>query len=446
MAEVKTLSTVAKTQPQTAHAAYTHGLAGKWTYLSRACEISSEQFSDLEEVIRLDFIPAISGHAVRDIERILLALPARMGGLGLPNPASDADVSYRWSRNATRALVDRMFRRNERPMSEVMEVQHDAFKANQRSKVRRLDELSVLTKEQLSPRMRRAVIAAEEKGSLSWLTALPLADFGFSLSKGEFHDALQLRYGWTPPRLPSLCVCGNSFGIDHALSCSHGGYLGIRHNEVRDLLGELLDKTCTIVCLEPVLKPIDGEQLRQSTNTADDARPDIKAGGFWSANRHDCAYFDMRVFYPHARSNHHRTLEQLYRAQEQDKHRDYEDRVRNVERGTFTPLVFSATEGAGPAATTFLKRLADKLSEKRNSSCSQTVGWLRCRLSFALLRASLLCLRGSRQLKALDKPELRQPDLAMVEACVSLAQKKIFTPAYTRHDHRIFWSFSVSSL
>ena len=139
----------------------------------------------------------------------------------------------------------------------------------------------------------------------------------------------------------------------------------------------------------------------------------------WSANRHECAYFDMRVFYPHARSYRHRTLEQLYRAQEQDKRRDYEDRVRNVERGTFTPLVFSATGGAGPAATTFLKRLADKLSEKRNSSYSQTAGWLRCRLSFALLRASLLCLRGSRQLKALDKPELRQPYLAMVEACVS---------------------------
>ena len=57
-----------------------------------------------------------------------------------------------------------------------------------------------------------------------------------------------------------------------------------------------LDETCTNVCLEPVLKPIDGEQLRQSTNTAGDARLDIKAGGFWSANRHECAYFDVRVF------------------------------------------------------------------------------------------------------------------------------------------------------
>ena len=130
------------------------------------------------------------------------------------------------------------------------------------------------------------------------------------------------------------------------------------------------------------------------------------------------------MFYPHARSYRHRTLEQFYRSHEPDKRRYYEDRVRNVERGTFIPLVYSATGGAGPAATTFLKLLADKVAEKRNSSYSQTVGWLRCRLSFALLRASLLCLRGSRQLKASDKAELRQPDLAMVEACVSLANKQ----------------------
>ena len=110
MAEVKALSSVAKTQPQAACAAYTHGLTGKCAYLSRGCEISSEQFSSLEEVIRLDFIPAISGRAVSDVERVLLTLPARMGGLGLPNPASDADVSYLWSRNVTKALVDRILR------------------------------------------------------------------------------------------------------------------------------------------------------------------------------------------------------------------------------------------------------------------------------------------------------------------------------------------------
>ena len=81
------------------------------------------------------------------------------------------------------------------------------------------------------------------------------------------------------------------------------------------------------------------------------------------------------------------------------------------------PLVFSATGGAGPAATAFLKRLADKYASQKSSSYAHTLNWLRCRLSFALLRSGILCLRGARTLRpANSASELRQPDLAVVEA------------------------------
>ena len=205
-------------------------LGWKVAYLFWECETSSEQLPSLDKVIRLDFIPAIPGYAGGDIERVFLALPAKMGALGLQNVASDAELFYLWSRSVTRALVDHLLRRNERPMTEVVEVQRNAFKAIQRSNARRLamDEFSLLTKKQLLPRMKRAAIAAEDKGSSSWLTALTLEDFGFLLLKGKCQHDLHLWYGWTLPRLPSLCVCGDSFGIDYDLSCSHGGFLGIR--------------------------------------------------------------------------------------------------------------------------------------------------------------------------------------------------------------------------
>ena len=74
-----------------------------------------------------------------------------------------------------------------------------------------------------------------EKGSSNWLTALPLKEFGFDLSKGEFRDAISLRYGWRPSDLPLTCVCGESFTVAHSLMCVYGGLITHRHNDIRDL-------------------------------------------------------------------------------------------------------------------------------------------------------------------------------------------------------------------
>ena len=52
-----------------------------------------------------------------------------------------------------------------------------------------------------------------------------------------------------------------------------------------------------------------------------------------------------------------------------------------------------------PQSSAILKRLAEQISEKKNIHRSVVAGWLRCRLSFALLRTSLLCLRGTRRKK-----------------------------------------------
>ena len=262
-------------------------------------------------------------------------------------------------------------------------------------------------------RLQRAMDLAEEKGASAWLTTLPLVECGFQLSKSDFRDAVYLRYGWHPARLPSTCVCGKEFTIDHSLSCSHGGYLGLRHNEVRDLLGELLDDTCHNVLLEPPLTNLSGEQLPPFANVSQDARVDIKATGFWSTDKQRAAYFDVRVFYAHARSYVNLPIAKVYRNQEREKRRAYEQRIREVERGTFTPLVFSTTGGAGPAATAFLKRLASHLAEKKQSDYATAMRWLRCRLSFALLRASILCLRGSRTRKVTSV--CHQPEIAVAE-------------------------------
>ena len=197
--ELKVLTSFATTQPHAAFAVYTHGLAGKWPYLSRACSMTEEQFHTLEAAIRREFIPAFSGRAVSDVERDLVGLPVRMGGLGLLNPAVEAETTHTSACKITKPLVDSLLGRTECPMAEVFSDQNTASIESRRAKACLLKNRSTFVKDCLPHKMQRAVLAAEQKGASSWLTALPLADFGFSLSKSDFRDALHLRYSWTLP-------------------------------------------------------------------------------------------------------------------------------------------------------------------------------------------------------------------------------------------------------
>ena len=210
-----------------------------------------------------------------------------------------------------------------------------------------------------------------------------------------------MRYGWRPSHLPSHCVCGQHFTIEHALSCSRGGFPSIRHNEIRKTTADLLSGVCHSVGTEPSLQPVTGEQFEHRTaNREDGARLDIVAQSFWGRDRQS-AFFDVRVFNPFAPCYRSSTLAQCYRKNELEKKRAYEERVREIEHGSFSPLVFSAAGGIGPIATVVYKRLASLLAEKQGRAYSSTLHWLRCRLNFSLLRSAIMCIRGSRSIFSL---------------------------------------------
>ena len=268
--------------------------------------------------------------------------------------------------------------------------------------------------------MQLAMDLSKEKGASSWLTALPLEEHGFTLHKQAFRDALSLRYGWLPLHVPSNCACGQSFSIQHVLSCPKGGYPSIRHNELRDITASLLTEICHGVAVEPSLQPVTSENFRNaSANTQDGARLDIVANGFWGGT-FERAFFDVRVFNPFAPSNRRPTISATYRQHENLKKRHYEQRIREIEHSSFTPLVFSLTGGLGPAASTFYKRLASLLAEKWNQPYNSTIGWLRCRLSFSLLRSSIMCLRGARSsIHKFSTQLAASVDLAIVDSKLS---------------------------
>ena len=128
----------------------------------------------------------------------------------------------------------------------------------------------------------------QEKWCSSWLSTLPIMEHGFALHKGAFRDALCLRYGWHPSNLPSYCSCGKEFTVEHALSCSHGGFPSIHHNELRDITAGLLSEVCHNVARRPVTE----EQLNHRTaNKEDGARLDITAESFWGSDRQRAFFY-----------------------------------------------------------------------------------------------------------------------------------------------------------
>ena len=171
----------------------------------------------------------------------------------------------------------------------------------------------------LSVTRRRAMDLASERGASNWLTALPIEEFGLSLHKGAFTDALALRYGCTPSRIPLSCDCGSTFTVEHVLSCPRGGFPTVRHNKKSDVTANLLTEIFHDIKTEPHLQPLTGETMTRSTSiTADGARLDIAVNGFWGG-RFERTFLDVRVFNPHAPTNRNTTISNRYRKHEAEK-------------------------------------------------------------------------------------------------------------------------------
>ena len=398
--EIETLSKFAATQPHAAYAAFTYGLSSRWNYLLRVTDwetlASSDLLQPLEITIQSHFIPALTGQSPPGkLVRELLALPARLGGLGLMNPVVIAEEQHAASRLISAPLVKQILQQVHQ-LADCQTAQQElkaGVRCNKRMKQR---EDARNLQNQLPAPLQRSMELSQEKGASTWLTALPIDDHGFALHKSAFRDALSLRYDWSFQNSPSHCSCSQPFSVEHALTCKTGGFPAVRHNEVRDITASLLSEVCHGVTTEPHLQSLSGETMsHRSAITDDGARLDIAMYGFWGG-RFEKAFLDVRVFNPSAQSNRRGPLASVYRRHEQEKKRQYEQRIQEVEHATFTPLVMSSTGGMGRAATTFYKKLASMISDKRDVPYCKTVNWIRCRLSFALLRASIMSIRGAR--------------------------------------------------
>ena len=105
VSRVKMLFVIDTNQPHAPYAANIHGLANKWSYLCRTTPSISHHLKVLENTIKTVFIPNLTGRPPpSDIERKLLALPARLGGLGIHNLSLNLDDVFNSSLLVTAPL------------------------------------------------------------------------------------------------------------------------------------------------------------------------------------------------------------------------------------------------------------------------------------------------------------------------------------------------------
>jgi hypothetical protein len=214
--------------------------------------------------------------------------------------------------------------------------------------------------------------------------------------------------------------CGAGFTVEHALSCKKGGLVCIRHDDARDEAGSLaaMALTKSKVSYEPTIYYGRGVTARQPTasrqtgsNVAgDEARGDVKIHGLWEKGS-DCI-LDIRITDTDAKSYQNiASAKVLERAAKVKKDKYL---IACLERRrTFMPLVYSVDGMACKEALAFEKRVASLLASKWNRPYSEMVGFVRGRMSLAVIRSNTMLLRGARAGRAW-KPVIE--DSAGVEA------------------------------
>ena len=170
------------------------------------------------------------------------------------------------------------------------------------------------------------------------------------------------------------------------MSCRKGGLVTQRH-DVRDAFCDLASIAWGQVVREPVVR-----EANCSTDTTA-LVADLSVRGVWVPQVE--ALFDIRIIDTDARSYCTRPPITILSNAEMEKKKKYQQPCHD-RRALFTPLCISVDGMMGKETTIFLKRIAERLSMKWEYSYSSVMCWVRTRLTFSILRATILCLRGSR--------------------------------------------------
>ena len=204
-----------------------------------------------------------------------------------------------------------------------------------------------------------------------------------------------------PIGLPDRCDgCEQKFTVGHALQCKVGGLIRFRHEELASEWHQLCAHALSAAAVSDKPKIPTCQAAGNPEWSQAELRGDVGALGFWTRGR--TAIFDVRITDTDALSNRRLDPAKVLRRQETEKKNKYGERCNQTQRH-FTPLVYSVDGMEGSEAKAARKRLASRLAAKWKRQYSVLCGFVRARLSFALVRATSRCLRGTRD------PYLKRP-------------------------------------
>ena len=116
--------------------------------------------------------------------------------------------------------------------------------------------------------------------------------------------------------------------------------------------------------------------------------------GVWGD--YERTFLDIRIMHPNCPTYVNKPIDQVYETHEKQKKRFYNERVLQVEKGSFTPIVGSTFGGWGNEAKIYHKRIATLIALKKNEEYADVINFIRTRLRFCVLKCTLIAVRGVR--------------------------------------------------
>ena len=148
---------------------------------------------------------------------------------------------------------------------------------------------------------------------------IPVKRNGFFLEKQAFRDTIPIGYNIRLERLPTLCFCGDSFNLQHALSCTNGELVITRYKELRKLIAKILGGVCKNVVIESLFTPLTGEEFPKSSNRSNLSRADVSAKELWINGQ--TTFLDVGVFNTLNRCHLHHSLPAVHKKNKNAKKR-----------------------------------------------------------------------------------------------------------------------------